>query len=48
MNVRKAAARFRTRLRIVAEVRRLAADAADRIEMARVREAMAELAPKDP
>ena len=45
--LREAAARRRARSSIVAEVQRLAADEADRAEMASVREEMAELAPED-
>jgi len=44
--LREAAARRRTRSSIVAEVKRLAADDADRAEMRTIREQMAELAPK--
>lgn len=43
--LREAAARRRARSSIVAEVRRLAADEADRAEMASVREELADLAP---
>jgi Arc/MetJ-type ribon-helix-helix transcriptional regulator len=45
--LRETAARRRARSSIVAEVQRLAADEADRAEMASVREEMAELAPQD-
>jgi Arc/MetJ-type ribon-helix-helix transcriptional regulator len=44
--LREAAARSRSRSSIVAEVKRLAADEADRVEMRIVREQMAELAPE--
>lgn len=44
--LREAAARRRIRSSIVAEVRRLADDEADRAEMRAVREQMAELAPE--
>jgi hypothetical protein len=44
--LREAAARRRSRSSIVAEVKRLAADDADRAEMRTIREQMAELAPK--
>jgi hypothetical protein len=44
--LREAAARRRSRSSIVAEVKRLAADDADRAEMRAIREQMAELAPK--
>lgn len=44
--LREAAARRRSRSAIAAEVERLAADKADRIEMRIVREQMAELAPE--
>jgi Arc/MetJ-type ribon-helix-helix transcriptional regulator len=44
--LREAAARRRTRTSIAAEVRRLAADDADRAEMLAVREQLAELAPE--
>jgi hypothetical protein len=43
--LREAAARRRSRSSIVAEVKRLAADDADRAEMRAIREQMAELAP---
>jgi hypothetical protein len=43
--LREAAARRRARSSIVAEVERLAADDADRVEMRAIREQMAELAP---
>jgi Arc/MetJ-type ribon-helix-helix transcriptional regulator len=43
--LREAAARRRVRSSIVAEVKRLAADDADRVEMRAVREQMAQLAP---
>jgi hypothetical protein len=43
--LREAAVRRRTRSAISAEVRRLAADEADREEMRMIREQMAELAP---
>lgn len=43
--LREAAARRRARSTIVAEVKRLATDDADRAEMRAVREQMAELAP---
>lgn len=46
MALREAAARRRTRSSIVAEVQRLAADEADRVEMQTIREHMAALAPK--
>jgi Arc/MetJ-type ribon-helix-helix transcriptional regulator len=45
--LRETAARRRSRSSIVAEVRRLAADDADRAEMAAIREQLAELAPTD-
>jgi Arc/MetJ-type ribon-helix-helix transcriptional regulator len=45
--LRETAARRRSRSSIVAEVRRLAADDADRAEMAVIREQLAELAPTD-
>ena len=45
--LREAAARRRSRSSIVAEVERLAADEADRVEMRIVREQMTELAPED-
>jgi Arc/MetJ-type ribon-helix-helix transcriptional regulator len=48
MALREAAARRRVRSSIVEEVRRLAADPADREEMRVVREQMAELAPRLP
>jgi hypothetical protein len=44
--LREAAARRRSRSSIAAEVKRLAADDADRTEMRAIREQMAELAPK--
>lgn len=44
--LREAAARRRTRSSIAEEVKRLAADDADRAEMQAVREQMAELAPE--
>jgi Arc/MetJ-type ribon-helix-helix transcriptional regulator len=44
--LREAAVRRRTRSSIVAEVQRLAADEADRVEMQAIREQMAELAPE--
>ena len=44
--LREAAARRRSRSSIVAEVKRLAADDADRAEMLAIREQMAELAPE--
>jgi Arc/MetJ-type ribon-helix-helix transcriptional regulator len=44
--LREAAARRRTRSSIVAEVQRLAADVADRVEMQAIREQMADLAPE--
>lgn len=44
--LREAATRRRSRSSIVAEVERLAADEADRVEMRIVREQMAELAPE--
>jgi len=44
--LREAAARRRSRSSIVAEVKRLAADDADRTEMRAIREQMADLAPK--
>lgn len=44
--LREAAARRRTRSSIVAEVQRLAANEADRVEMQTIREQMAALAPK--
>jgi hypothetical protein len=46
MALREAGARRRTRSSIVAEVQRLAADEADRVEMQTIREQMAALAPK--
>jgi Arc/MetJ-type ribon-helix-helix transcriptional regulator len=45
--LRESAARRRARSSILAEVQRLAADEADRAEMASVREELAELAPED-
>jgi Arc/MetJ-type ribon-helix-helix transcriptional regulator len=44
--LREAAARRRARSSIVAEVKRLAADDADRAEMRAIREQMADLAPE--
>lgn len=44
--LREAAASRRTRSSIVAEVQRLAADEADRVEMQTIREQMAALAPE--
>jgi Arc/MetJ-type ribon-helix-helix transcriptional regulator len=44
--LREAAARRRARSSIVAEVRRLVVDEADRAEMRAIREQMAELAPE--
>jgi Arc/MetJ-type ribon-helix-helix transcriptional regulator len=44
--LREAAARRRVRSSIVAEVKRLAADGADRAEMRAVRDQMAKLAPE--
>jgi metal-responsive CopG/Arc/MetJ family transcriptional regulator len=46
--LREAAARRRSRSSLADEVRRLALDAADREEMRRVREQLAELAPDLP
>jgi Arc/MetJ-type ribon-helix-helix transcriptional regulator len=44
--LRETAARRRVRSSIAAEVQRLSADSADRVEMRAIREQMAELAPE--